>query len=91
MVEEDEDGPAATVHQNTDTGAVELDIDISVLDRPRPPAIVTKLLGTNWRVRHPPLIQPSVPCPDVSPQSNSRPLSKISWPAPRWQVQHCPS
>ena len=51
VVDDEEDGPAATVHQNTDTGAVELDIDISVLDRPRPPAIVTKLLGTNWRVR----------------------------------------
>ena len=48
---DDDDGPAATVHQNSDTGAVELDIDISVLDRPRPPAIVTRLLGNNWRVR----------------------------------------
>ena len=48
---DDDDAPAATVHQNSDTGAVELDIDISVLDRPRPPAIVTKLLGNNWRVR----------------------------------------
>ena len=49
--DDDDDGPAATVHQNSDTGAVELDIDISVLDRPRPPAIVTRLLGSNWLVR----------------------------------------
>ena len=48
---DDDDAPAATVHQNSDTGAVELDIDISVLDRPRPPAIVTRLLGSNWLVR----------------------------------------
>ncbi len=49
--DDDDDGPAATVHRNSDTGAVELDIDISVLDRPRPPAIVTRLLGSNWLVR----------------------------------------
>jgi len=49
--DDDDDGPAATVHQNSDTGAVELDIDISVLDRPRPPPIVTRLLGSNWLVR----------------------------------------
>ena len=47
----EEEGPAATAHQNLDTGTVDLDIDLSVLDLPRPPALVTKLLGSNWQVR----------------------------------------
>lgn len=50
-VVEEEEAPAATVHQNTDTGVVDLDIDVSVLGQPRPPPLVTKLLGANWQVR----------------------------------------
>lgn len=46
-----EDGPAATAHQNLDTGVVDLDIDVSVLGMSRPPPLVIKLLGANWQVR----------------------------------------
>ena len=58
MVEEEEP-PAATAHQNSDTGVVDLDIDVSVLGQPRPSALVTKLLGANWQVRDEAVNSPS--------------------------------